>query len=172
MSNYRTIFNGLSSSSTYSSRRDVRDGYRELLKELISPEYDLDAHFVFNRTTSAEGFERTLNEFLDRIDRHCLGNKFFRKPLCERSSLIVFTEHPNSNRHGHGFLRPGRMRKSETVTDYRAECARIWKKLERAGNLDIGPIQSFTGAIFYNTKDLVRLGASDLVYLRGVFKNW
>lgn len=160
-------FDRMNDPSKYSSRRQMRDGYRDLLHELICKEHDLDVHFVFNRSVTAAGFVRTLDEFLQRIDRYCLGNQFAKKSLCERSSLIVFTEHPHSNRHGHGFLRPGRLRDGEIVADYRAQCARIWKKLERAGNLDIGPIQTLPGAIIYNTKDLVRPGACDAIYIGG-----
>lgn len=160
-------FDRMNDSSTYRSRRQMRDAYRDLLHELICPEHDLDVHFVFNRNISGAGLERTLDELLQRMDRYCLGNQFDKKAACERSSLIVFTEHPHSNRHGHGFMRPGRLREGETVADYRAQCARFWKKLERAGNLDIGAIQNLTGAIIYNTKDLVRPGACDLIYVRG-----
>lgn len=160
-------FDRMNDASTYSSRRQMRDAYRDLLHEIICPELDLDVHFIFNRSVTGAGFERTLDELLHRIDRYCLGNQFDKKEPSERSSLIVFTEHPQSNRHGHGFLRPGRLRDGEVVADYRAQCSRIWKRLEGAGNLDIAPIQTPSGAIIYNTKDLVRPGACDLIYVRG-----
>jgi len=155
--------------SDYGTRGDLREGYREWLRELLDEAQDLVVHFVFNRAVSAIAMERALDEFLQRLDRYCLGVRFHKKAWSSRSSIIVFTEHAASNRHGHGFLRPGILKDGDTAADLRAEAARIWKVLEPAGNLDIRPADAMEAAIIYNTKDLAQSGAADLIYVRGVF---
>ena len=78
-----------------------------------------------------------LDEFVKRIDSHCLGSRFHKKPTELRCTLVGVPEHFSSNLHYHGILRPGRFRHGEDLRHYIAECQRIWKFLVPGGSVDI-----------------------------------
>jgi hypothetical protein len=181
---------------TYEIRGTLKDSVANWLSRSAQP-HDLFVTFAWNRhggfahtrtrNVTIEGAMQTLDEFLKRMDRFCLGCRYNKKPLL-RCSMIAAPEHLDTNLHYHGNLRPARLREGQDVRDFISECHRVWKQLVPGGSLDIQATgtgvtlahirlnknqagKSTEAVVRYISKALAEPGAFDGLYVAGTMKS-
>ncbi|MBX9882868.1 MAG: hypothetical protein K2X73_12935 [Sphingomonas sp.] len=110
---------------------------------------DLFVTFVFNRWISMDEAQRTFEEFHGRFDKKLLGRSYMDRPD-ERTTYIATIEKPDTNIHIHALFKMT----AEQKERFGEIAVPIWKKLVKAGNLDIKPVHCPEGAARYVTKEL------------------
>lgn len=105
--------------------------------------------FAFNRSISMDRAQKLFEDFHLQLDAKLIGRALHRRPDA-RTDYIATIEKPDSNIHIHALFRMT----AEQMERFGEFAPAIWKKLFRAGNLDIKPVHYAEGVADYVTKEL------------------
>jgi hypothetical protein len=131
---------------TLKRRRDIVDGYKELLGGLNATHF---VTFMPGRFVKPETLAANIIKFCCRLERKALGKKWF-KCTRDRIRLVGFLEKPDITPHYHAFMRVP----STTMLHLDEFGEEIWNTLMPAGKFDVRLIDSVQRVLSYTVKDL------------------
>ncbi len=155
---------------TQQKRREYRDAMKQMIEEKGDKEgWDAFITLNFNCATTLNSANKKLQHFLAKLDYELIGRHWLKK-TGDRTEMMFFPEHIDSNFHFHGLgkLPP----KASEMPDEEIALLinTIWKGILRAGTTDF-QYNTFNKHVLpgYVTKGLARHGGIDNYILSSVF---
>lgn len=102
------------------------------------------------RSTIATG-KQQFGKLCQRLDKSLLGQKYRKRPL-ERTLIIGFPEHVNSNFHIHCLVKYNRIRREPRLLLEQILQLK-WKEIVPSGTVDLRNAYNVAGAVRYSTKE-------------------
>lgn len=114
--------------------------------------YFLTLTFNYSGLTTRQAAYSAVSRFARNLDYGRLGNRFYERPVSQRTLFVLVPEKFDSYSHFHGAIKiPDDTNVRGGVADYPEYWDRNWKAIVPSGTTDFKPMIS-KGAISYSTK--------------------